>query len=214
MKVSIIGSGDVGQALARGLIELGHNVMIGTRDVNKKDLHWVKKHPKEKISVGSYTESADFGEFAILAVAWNASDNVLTVIKPELSGKVVIDVTNPLIFNDDKPPELAVGHNISAGEMVQQTLSDSHVIKTLNIINHKNMVNPKYKQGKPVMFLCGNNSSAKTFVKQILIEIGWEDIQDIGGIKKSRLLEPLCLLWIEYGVVNDTWNHSFSVLNS
>lgn len=212
MKIAVIGSGDVGQALARGLVESGHRVMIGTRDTEKKELKWTKKHQKEILSVGSFAEAADFGELAILAVAWHAAEDVLNMIRPEVSGKIVIDVTNPLEFSDDDSPKLTVGHNMSAGEMVQQTLADSHVVKTLNTINFKNMVKPKYSDGMPTMFMCGNNESAKIHVKDLLTELGWVDIQDIGGIEKSRLLEPLCLLWVEYGLANNTWDHAVSFL--
>lgn len=212
MKIAVIGSGEVGQALARGLVDEGHSVMIGTRDTSKKDLKWTKKHDKDKLQVGSFAEAADFGELAILAVAWHATENVLGIIRPELAGKIVIDVTNPLVFSEDEAPQLAVGHNMSAGEMVQQTLTDSHVVKTLNTINYRHMVHPQFKSGTPTMFMCGNNTSAKTHVKELLTSLGWTDIQDVGTIERSRLLEPLCLLWVEYGVVNDTWDHAFSVL--
>lgn len=212
MKIAIIGSGDVGQALAKGFVACGHSVMIGTRDTEKKELKWTKKH-KQTLSVGSYAEAADYGEVAVLAVAWHAAENVLSIIRPELSGKIVIDVTNPLVFNEDDAPELAIGHNMSAGEMVQQSLADSHVVKTLNIINFKNMVNPTFKKGTPTMFMCGNNESAKSHVRELLVAIGWTDIQDIGGIEKSRLLEPLCLLWIEYGALNNTWDHAVSIIS-
>lgn len=211
MKIAVIGSGDVGQSLAKGFVTAGHQVMIGTRDVTKKELEWVSKH-KDKLKLGSFAEAADFGELAVLAVAWHATDNVLAIIRPELAGKIVIDVTNPLVFRDDGPPELVFGHSISAGELVQQTLADSHVVKTLNTINHANMAYPSYKQGVPTMFMCGNNQSAKSHVVELLQEIGWQDIQDIGGIEKSRLLEPLCLLWIEYGIANNTWKHAVSFL--
>ena len=211
MKIAVIGSGDVGQALAKGLVENGHSVMIGTRDTEKKELKWTKKH-KEKLSVGSFAEAADYGEMAILAVAWHAAENVLSIIRPELSGKIVIDVTNPLVFNEDDSPELAIGHNMSAGEMVQQSLADSHVVKTLNIISFKHMVRPQFKSGTPTMFLCGNNDSAKTHVRELLAELGWVDIHDIGSIEKSRLLEPLCLLWVEYGAINNTWDHAVAIL--
>lgn len=214
MKIAVIGSGDVGQALTKGLVDAGHSVMIGTRDTSKKDLKWAKKRNKDILQVGSYAEAADFGEMAILAVAWHATENVLAIIRPELSGKIVIDVTNPLLFSDDEAPQLAVGHNMSAGEMVQQTLTDSHVVKTLNTVNYKNMVNPEFKSGTPTMFMCGNNESAKRHVKELLDQLGWKDIQDIGDIEKSRLLEPLCLLWIEYGAANDTWDHAVSILKN
>lgn len=212
MKIAIIGSGEVGQALARGLVEAGHQVMIGTRNTEKSELKWTKKHKHEILSVGSFAQAADFGELAILAVAWHATDNVLAIVRPELSGKIVIDVTNPLVFNDGEAPTLAVGHNMSAGEMVQQTLADSHVVKTLNTINYRHMIKPHFSSGTPVMFMCGNNDSAKAHVAEVLMQLGWQDIQDIGSIEKSRILEPLCLLWIEYGIRNATWDHALSII--
>jgi hypothetical protein len=214
MKIGIIGSGDVARALGEGLAKSGHQVMIGTRDTGRKELKiWHKKNDKHK-SLGSTTEAASFGEIAILAVAWHATEDVLAQIRPELAGKVIIDVTNPLIFKEDESPELSVGYQMSGGEIVQASLPDSHVVKALNTINHQKMVKPNYTQGIPTMFLCGNNLSAKSHTTELLVELGWQDIVDIGGIEKSRLLEPLCLLWVEYGVIRNTWNHAISILRS
>ena len=212
MKIGIIGSGDVAQSLGAGLVKAGHTVMIGTRDTNKKELSsWHKKGDKKHL-LGSTTEAAAYGEMIFLAIAWHATEDVLAQVRPELAGKVVIDVTNPLVFNEDEAPSLSVGHTMSAGEIVQASLPDSHVIKTLNTINHKNMAFPKYAEGLPIMFVCGNNQSAKNATRDLLAELGWEDLLDIGGIEKSRLLEPLCLLWLEYGVARNTWDHAFAVL--
>lgn len=214
MKIGIIGSGDVARALGNGLVEAGHEVMLGTRDVHKKELKsWQKKSSKTK-HLGSTTEAAHFAEMAILAVAWHATEDVLAQVRPELAGKVVIDVTNPLVFREDEAPELSVGHNMSGGEIVQASLPDSHIVKTLNIINHAHMVKPKYRSGVPTMFLCGNNISAKMHTATLLEELGWEDIVDLGGIEKARLLEPLCLLWVEYGASRGTWDHAVSILNN
>lgn len=212
MKIGIIGSGDVAQALGKGLIAAGHNVMLGTRDQSKKELAMWRKKNSTNAFLGNTTQAANFAEVAILAVAWHAAEDILAQIRPELAGKIVIDVTNPIIFNDTEPPALTVGHTISGGEIVQQSLPDSHVVKALNTINHANMVKPTYKEGVPIAFVCGNNLSAKLHTRDLLVELGWNDMLDIGDIEKCRLLEPLSLLWIEYGVKRDTWNHAFSVL--
>ena len=212
MKIGIIGSGEVAQSLGNGLVQAGHTVMLGTRDTDKKGLGaWRKKNDKKR-SLGSTTEAAAYGEMVVLAVVWHAAEDILSQVRPELAGKVVIDVTNPLVFNEGEPPALSVGHTISAGEIVQASLPDSHVIKTLNAISHKHMAFPKYTEGLPIMFVCGNNQSAKNATRDLLADLGWEDMLDIGGIEKSRLLEPLCLLWLEYGVARNTWDHAFSVL--
>ena len=212
MKIAIFGSGDVGAALARGLVDSGHSVMIGTRNTDKEELKWTKKYPKEQLSTGSYTAAAAYGSLAILAVAWHAAENLLSVIRPELAGKVVIDVTNPLVFLEDGSPQLALGFSMSAGEIVQQMLADSHVVKTLNTVNYRHMVKPSFKNGTPTMFLCGNNPSAKKQVSELLGDLGWKDVADIGDIEKARLLEPLALLWVEYGASHDTWDHAFAIL--
>lgn len=212
MKIGIIGSGDVAQSLGAGLLEAGYSVMIGSRDAKKKSLQEWNKQNTHKAEFGDTTQAAAYGDIAILAIAWHAAEDVLSQIRPELAGKVVIDVTNPINFNDDEAPTLTVGHTISGGEIVQQNLPDSHVVKTLNFINHANMTKPDYGEGTPIMFVCGNNDSAKKQVRDLLIDLGWEDILNLGPIEKSRLLEPLCLLWIEYGANRDTWNHAFSVL--
>ena len=212
MKIGIVGSGDVAQSLGIGLVKAGHSVMLGTRDQQKKGLaDWRKKNDKHRM-LGSTTDAANFGEIVILAVVWHAAEDVLAQIRPEVSGKVFIDVTNPLVFTEGEAPTLSLGHTISAGEIVQASLPDSHVVKTLNIVNHKHMAFPKYQEGLPIMFVCGNNKSAKETTHELLTELGWQDCLDIGGIEKSRLLEPLCLLWVEYGVARNTWDHAFSVL--
>lgn len=212
MKIGIIGSGEVAQSIGDGLAALGHNVMIGTRDVKKKDLKdWQKKHSRQK-SLGSTTEAAHFGEMAFIATAWHATEDVLSQIRPELAGKIAVDITNPIIYSEDDAPQLSVGHTMSGGEIVQHSLPDSHVVKALNMISHAHMVRPVYSTGKPTMFICGNNTSAKSHVSSALQELGWEDIVDIGPIEKSRILEPACLLWIEYGVARNTWDHAISIL--
>lgn len=212
MKIGIVGSGDVAQSLGNGLVKAGHTVMLGTRDIEKKTLTgWRKKNDKKRL-LGSTTDAANYGEIVFLAVAWHAAEDILAQIRPEVSGKVVIDVTNPLVFVEGEAPTLSVGHTMSAGEIVQASLPDSHVVKTLNTINHKHMAFPKYEEGMPIMFVCGNNQSAKQTTHELLVDLGWEDSLDLGPIEKSRILEPLCLLWIEYGVARNTWDHAFSVL--
>lgn len=215
MNIGIIGSGNVAQTLGKGLLEAGHHVTLGTREPDRKELAaWRNKHSHHhgKAMVSTTTAAANFGEVIILAVAWHAAEDVLEQIRPELAGKVVIDVTNPLVFSDNEAPALSVGFNMSGGEIVQQSLPDSHVVKTLNIISYANMVQPRYVGGEPIMFYCGNNDSACQQVADLLMDLGWKDTVHLGRIEKSRVLEPLCLLWLEYGVARDTWNHALAVL--
>ncbi len=212
MKIGVIGSNEAAQSVAYGLLELGHEVMLGSHTHTEELQSWKKRVKSKSAFIGTSTEAASFAEVAFLATAWRATEDILQQIRPELAAKIVVDITTPLEFEDDGPPTLAFGHDMSGGEIVQQSLPDSHVVKTLNFISHRNILKPKYQTGRPAMFVCGNNASARLYVSELLGQMGWEDVSDIGGIEKSRLLEPLCALWIEYGLAHDTWDHAFAVL--
>jgi predicted dinucleotide-binding enzyme len=126
MKIGILGSGDVGLRLGDGFIELGHSVKIGSRDPNKKDIsQWASNHGGEegKASSGSFAEAASFAELIVLATLWNGTANAIIMAdQKNFTGKVVVDVTNPLDFSKDMPPRLAVGHTDSGGETIQRIL--------------------------------------------------------------------------------------------
>jgi len=140
------------------------------------------------------------------------TENALTLAgRDRLSGKIVIDTTNPLDFSAGVPPRLALGHTDSAGEQVQRWLPDARVVKCFNIVGHAHMVNPSFPGGPPDMFLCGNNAAAKQAVSELASTLGWPTI-DIGGIEGARLLEPLAMLWISHGFQTGAWNHAFRLL--
>jgi predicted dinucleotide-binding enzyme len=219
MKIGILGSGDVGRKIGDGLIEIGHEVKIGTRDPNKEQIvQWVRNHgevDKQKASVGSFSEAASFGDMVIIATQWDGTINAIKMADSatkNFAGKIVIDVTNPLDFSKGMPPKLAVGHTDSAGETVQRLLPDAKVIKTFNIVGNPHMVHPDFPCGPPTMFICGNNEEAKKMIMDsILTPFGWETI-DIGGIEGARLLEPLAMLWITYYIRTNNGNHAFKLL--
>jgi 8-hydroxy-5-deazaflavin:NADPH oxidoreductase len=212
MNIGIIGSAIVGQQLAKDLIAHGHQVTIGTRDASKL-AEYAAENPKVKI--GSNAEAATFGEMILLATNWEGTQNAIALADPKnFEGKIVVDITNPLDFSSGKP-ELSIGFTTSAGELVQAWLPGSHVVKALNSITANAMVNPKaYTGGEPDMFIAGNDANAKQTVTTWLEGFGW-GIVDLGDITKSRLLEPLALIWITVGF-NSGWtkaNHAFKMLN-
>ena len=215
MNIGILGSGEVGRRLGDGLIELGHKVKIGTREPSKLDIkQWINSHGQEKASAGIFAEAASFGdELIFLATLWDGTPNAIKLANVKnFTGKIVIDVTNPLDFSKGMPPRLAVGHADSAGETIQRLLPESKIVKALNTVGNPQMVNPNFQGGPPTMFVCGNDKDAKKIVvDSILTPFGWETI-DIGGIEGSRLLEPLALLWITYYFRTNTGNHAFKLL--
>lgn len=209
MKVGIIGSGDVGRRLGDSFVDLGHSVKIGTRDPAKL-AEWASKHGMHASAV-SFAEAAKFGDIIVIATLWTGTKSALEMAGPEnIAGKVVIDVTNPLDYST-MPPTLSIGHTDSSGETIQRLLPKSKVVKAFNIVGNPHMYKPNFSEGRPTMFICGNDDSAKKMVTDILTAFGWESI-DIGGIEGSRLLEPLAMLWITYYFRTNTGNHAFKLL--
>lgn len=212
MKIAVLGTGIVGQTLGAGLAARGHEVMLGSREAdNAKLKEWVAK-TGGRVSGGTFAQAAEFGELIILATLGAAAESVIGLMGAKrAAGKVVIDTTNPLKFEEGKPPSLYVGNGDSGGEQVQRWLPAARVVKAFNTVGSAHMVNPSFSDGVPDMFICGNDQAAKQTVTALLVELGWPAI-DIGGIEESRLLEPLCVLWVKYGLRTGTWNHAFKLL--
>lgn len=213
MKVGILGSGVVGKFLSAGFAKYSHKVMLGTRTPDDPKISEWLDNADEKISAGSFRETAEFGEILVLATLWTGTENAINLAgKQNFTGKILIDSTNPLDFSKGLPPGLYLGHTDSGGEQVQRWLPDTKVVKAFNIVGHANMVDPEFPEGKPDMFICGNDTMAKEEVTKILNTFGWPYVTDIGDIAGSRELESLCILWVKYGVISGQWNHAFKVL--
>lgn len=212
MRIGVLGTGDVGKALGRGFIALGHDVKIGSRSAtNEKAVAWAKGMGP-KASVGTFADAAAFGDVVVLATLGLANESALRAAGPEkFRGKVVIDTTNPLDLSGGMPPKLAVTGNDSAGERVQRLLPDAHVVKAFNTVGNPLMFRPDLPGGPPDMFVCGNREDAKKTVADILEDFGW-GVVDVGGIESSRYLEAMCLVWVLHGARTNTWNHAFKLL--
>jgi hypothetical protein len=212
MKVGILGSGLVGQTLGAGFAALGHEVKLGTREPgSQKMLDWIAR-TGGIVSAGTFGEAASFAEMAVLATAWSGTENAIYMADPKnLVGKVVIDVTNPLVMAPDAPPALALGFNDSGGEQVQRWLPEARVVKAFNTVGAPLMVNPDLPGGPPDMFICGNDAEAMKMVGDICVRFGWNTI-DIGGLEGARLLEPMCILWVLHGIRLGSWDHAFKLL--
>lgn len=213
MKVGILGSGVVGQALGTGFVTLGHEVRLGSRTANHPDaLAWAKG-TKGKGSVGTFSEVAAFGEVLVLATLGVVTPDAIRLAgTSHFDGKVVIDVTNPLVMTGQGPPTLAVGTTNSQGELNQKAIPRAHVVKAFNIVGHPSFFRPNFPNGPPDMFICGNVSGAKKKAEKILHDFGWTSVVDIGGIEGSRELESLCILWVKAGFSLGKYNNAFKLL--
>jgi len=209
--VAILGNGVVGVALARGFAALGYEVIFGTREVNgAKTLEALKAVSGARAA--SFADAARAATLAVVALPWSGlQEGVKAAGAGALADKLVIDASNPLDFSSGAPA-LAIGHTDSAGELVQRLLPQSRVVKAFNIITAAQMVHPSFKDGTPDMLIAGDDAAAKAQVTEVLRGFGWRAPIDMGGIAASRLLEPLAMLWISYGLRNDHWTHGFSLL--
>lgn len=213
MRIGVLGSGSVGQVLGAGFLKHGHAAMLGTRDPKKKEVEeWVRATPGAH--AGTFEEAARFGELVVLAVLGRAVENIIELAGPaNLTGKTVIDATNPLA---DAPPvdgilKYTTGPNESLGEWIQAKLPAAHVVKAFNSVGNALMINPHFEQGVPTMFLCGDSAGAKAQVSAIVEQFGWEPY-DCGGIVAARAIEPLCMLWCLPGFLRNEWHHAFKLL--
>ncbi len=211
MKIGVIGSGEVAKTLGSGFLKHGHEVTMGTRDVLKLG-DWAKQNPKGRL--GSFADAAKFGEVVVLAVKGTvAADALRGAGAPNIAGKPVIDATNPIA---DAPPANGVlrfftSHDESLMERLQREFGAAHLVKAFNSVGAACMVDPKFKGGKPTMFIAGNDDAAKKTTAGILSEFGWET-EDMGSAEAARAIEPLCMLWCIPGFRQNDWVHAFKLL--
>jgi 8-hydroxy-5-deazaflavin:NADPH oxidoreductase len=201
MRIGIVGSGDVGKALARGFIAHGHEVLVGSR-----------KPSVEGLPTGSPHDVAEWAELVVLAVAGAAAEELAGSLAQPLAGKVLVDATNPLEFSTGGP-QLFVGHLDSLGERVQRAAPQVRVVKAYNTVGNTLMVDPQLPGGPPTMLIGGDDDDAKSVVTGLLEDTGWE-VADLGGIQSSRYLEPLGMAWVAYGIRHSSWDHAFRLLHS
>ncbi len=209
MKIGIIGSGTVAQTLAAGFLEDKHEVMLGTGSPQKLDA-FRAKHASAK--VGSFDETATFGELVVLAVKGDAAEKIVAGVASKLAGKPVADTTNPL---DGKPPVDGVlsyftGPNDSLLERLQRAAPDAQWVKCWNSVGAPAMVRPKLAGGPPTMFICGDEAG-KAAVKPLVEAFGWASA-DMGPVSAARAIEPLCILWCIPGFRDNSWSHAFHLL--
>jgi 8-hydroxy-5-deazaflavin:NADPH oxidoreductase len=213
MKIGIIGSGIVGRVLASAFISEGDEVMLGTRNISKDEvIKWQEDNPTGLL--GSFQDTAQFGEIIVLAVGGLVAEDAITLAgKEHFMDKVVIDTTNPIAA---VPPEDGVlkyftSLEDSLMERLQKIIPDAKLVKAFNSVGNAFMYKPAFKDGVPTMFICGNDAAARQTVTDILRRFGWET-EDMGAAVSARAIEPLCMLWCIPGFTKNQWSHAFKLL--
>lgn len=195
MRIGILGSGSVGLSLARGFARGGHDVMVGTRSAPRPELAEWAAAGAPSTSVGTYRQAATFGDVVVFTVPGRLVVTTAEQIGADaFAGKIVIDVTNPLLFTADGV-DAAFGEDSSAGEELQAALPRAHVVKAFNQVGAEQMLDPDASKGLVVMRIAGDDADAKNQVAELLKPYGWL-IEDQGGIEASRQLEARTLAFV------------------
>jgi 8-hydroxy-5-deazaflavin:NADPH oxidoreductase len=218
MNIGILGTGAVGEAIGTALLKKGHNVHMGSRNAgNEKAKAWVDK-AGNGAAEGDFEESTLFGEVVFLCLNGAHALDALKRVNPvNLEGKIVVDITNPLDFTQGMPPRILEGyHNHSLGERIQEALPGAFVVKALNTVNYKVMVDARIvNHGAHNLFICGNDLNAKNQVKHLLVDnFHWkaDSLLDLGGIEASRAIEAIVPFWVLVWQKLDTPLFNFKVV--
>lgn len=208
MNIAVLGTGMVGQAIAGRLHELGHSVVIGTRDPqatlartepdhmgNPPFSAWHSAHPG--VGLATFAAAAAGAELVVNASPGAATLDVLGLAgAANLADKVLVDIANPLDFSAGFPPTLSVKDTDSLGEQVQRAFPKTKVVKALNTLTASLMVEPKTLGEPSTVFVSGEDEAAKATVIAILESFGHDDVIDLGGIETARGTEMLLPLWL------------------
>jgi predicted dinucleotide-binding enzyme len=211
VKVGILGSGDVGKVLAKGFLKNGYQVAIGS-DHPEKLTEFKRENPE--METATFELAAQSGDIVVVCVKGTVAEKIVEKVKKHITGKTVIDTTNPIA---DAPPQNGVlkyftSLEESLMERLQKIAPDAQFVKAFNSIGSSLMVNPEFGDDtKPTMFICGNNDDAKKKVHEILEKFGFE-VEDMGKVESARAIEPLCILWCIPGFLRNEWSHAFKLL--
>jgi predicted dinucleotide-binding enzyme len=197
MKIAVLGTGEVGRRLASRFVEVGHEVVLGSRTADNADAKaWAAQTGAPH---GTFADAAAFGEVVLNATGGTVTAAVLSAAGAQnLAGKVVIDVSNALDFSGGFPPSAVTFDGLGVAESIQRDFPEARVVKTLNTMNNKVMARPDLVPGDHVVFLSGDDAEAKATTAALLRDIGWRDPQilDLGGISTSRATEQWVILWV------------------
>lgn len=197
MKIAVLGTGMVGQALARKLVDLDHDVTMGSRTADNENAATFARETGGK--AGTFADAAAGADLIVVATNGAATLNALDLAGPaSIEGKIVIDVSNPLDFSAGFPPTFIpeLNNTTSLGEAVQSAYPGARVVKALNTVNCEIMVAPDRLAEPSDIFVSGNDADAKAEVVALLESFGWKNPVDLGDITTARGTEQYLALWI------------------
>lgn len=208
MKIGVLGSGMVGQTLAKGLLEGGHDVRIASREGTKLGTFSEQTGIRE----GRFGDVAAFADVIVIAVKGDVAEALVKELASTIAGKVLLDTCNPIAGAPEGGmlPYFTAG-NDSLIERLQRAAPDAKVVKWFNSVGAGLMVKPALKGGTPSMFICGDDAAAKATATTLANELGW-NVEDAGPARLGHAVEALCQLWCAFGFLRNDWAHAFAML--
>jgi predicted dinucleotide-binding enzyme len=216
MKIGVLGTGMVGNTIGSKLIQLGHEVKMGSRTATNEKAAQFVKSAGDRASQGTFADAAAFGELIFNCTSGTGSLDALKAAgNTNLKNKIIIDISNSLDFSKGMPPTLSIVNDNSLGEEIQKAFPESKVVKTLNTMNCQLMVDPlALNNGEHTVFMSGNDLEAKDTVKKMLNSFGWNDatIIDLGNITTARGTEQLLPMWVRLMGILGTSMFQFKIV--
>jgi 8-hydroxy-5-deazaflavin:NADPH oxidoreductase len=215
MKIGVLGTGLVGHTIGSKLVQLGHDVMMGSRDAaNPTAIAWAKGVEHNAL-FGTFANAANFGEIIFNCTRGTSSLEALRQAgEGNLNGKILIDTSNPLDYSNEIWT-LTVCNTDSLGEQIQRTYHGARVVKTLNTVNCNVMVDPAKLHERSDVFVSGNSADAKATVSTILRDwFGWRSIIDLGDITTSRAVEMYAVMWRSLRIAISSHRFNIRVITS
>jgi len=213
MKYGVLGTGGFGRAIGTKLIELGHEVVMGSRSADNADgAGWAAESGGR---IATFADAGAFGEVIVNATNGAGTLPALEAVgEAALAGKVVIDISNPLDFSKGMPPTLSVVNDDSLGEQVQRRFPSARVVKTLNTVSSLLMGAPDLAPRPHSIFMSGEEEQANAQVRALLVSFGWteEEIIDLGGIESARGTEMYLALWLRLAGRTGNWTTTVRVV--
>ena len=200
--IAMIGTGDVGSALGKAFAAQGHTIIYGSREPDRKSVGELVAATGDGASATTPFAAAAQADIVVLAVPGMLVEEI-TKSLGDLSGKIIIDPTNPL-----KRSMLKLEHGVetSNAQIIQEAAPDAEVVKAFNTLSWKTMVDPSEAGGPVSIPLAGNSGAAKKTVAALVTGMGLEPI-DVGPVENAHWVEGMLILWINnrYGSMRESF---------
>ncbi len=205
MKFAIIGSGNVGAAIARAVTDAGHDAIVA--DPSEESLRTIASNVPVGTTV-SNVEAVTGVDVVVLAVPFAAVADIVASLRDELAGKIVIDVTNPLAADLSG----LVTDGDSGAELVARAAPEARVVKAFNTVFAGNQATASVDGTQLDGFVASDDSEAKQTVMDLLAAIGFRPI-DVGGLSVSRYLEGMGFINIALNARNGwSWQSGWKLV--